>query len=146
MKIFVGSASGAKSQAKAFINANTKWGVKFLPWWEAFQPGRVLIDELKRIKSEVHAAILIISPDVKAKIKGHYQHIPNLNVLLEFGYFYAAFGKKKVAIVKYGTVHLPSDLGGYIHIAGSTHFTHNGAVPPGKKTKSDFEAWVKAMK
>lgn len=94
MKIFVGSASGAKSQAKAFINANTKWGVKFLPWWDAFQPGRVLIDELKRVKSEVRGAILIVSPDVKAKIKGHYQYIPNLNVLLEFGYFYASFGKK----------------------------------------------------
>ena len=146
MKIFVGSASGAKSQAKAFIKANTKWGVKFLPWWTAFHPGRVLIDELKRIKGEVDAAILIVSPDVKAKIKGKYQYIPNLNVLLEFGYFYAAFGKKRVGIVKYGSVHLPSDLGGYIHIAGSTHFTHNGVVSPGKKTKADFAAWVKAMK
>lgn len=146
MKIFVGSAAGAKSQAKAFINANTKWGVKFLPWWDAFQPGRVLIDELKRIKYEVDAAILIISPDVKAKIKSHYQYIPNLNVLLEFGYFYAAFGKKKVAIVKYGNVSLPSDLGGYIHIAGSTHFTHNGIVQPGRKTKDNFASWIKAMK
>lgn len=146
MKIFVGSASGAKSQAKAFIKANTKWGVSFLPWWEAFHPGRVLIDELKRIKSQVDAAILLVSPDVKAKIRGQYQYIPNLNVLLEFGYFYSAFGKKRVAIVKYGNVHLPSDLGGYIHIAGSSHFTHNGVVQPGKKTKADFAAWVKAMK
>ena len=146
MKIFIGSSAGAKSQAKAFAKANTKWGVKFKPWWDAFEPGRVLIDELKVIRKEVDAALLFVTPDVKAKIRGRYQHIPNLNVLLEFGYFYAAFGKKRVAIIKYGNVHMPSDLGGYIHIAGSTHFTTNGVVAPGKRTKDEFDRWVKAMK
>jgi predicted nucleotide-binding protein len=146
MKIFLGSSTDAKSQSKAFINATTRWGVKFVPWWTAFKPGRTLIDELKRIKSEVDAAILLVSPDIKAKIRGKYHQIPNLNVLLEFGYFYSAFGKKKVAIVKYGSVYMPSDLGGYIHVTGSGGFTRNGVVAPGKRMKEEFERWVKGMR
>jgi len=52
----------------------------------------------------------------------------------------------RVAIVRYATVDLPSDFGGHIHIAGSSHFTHNGIVQPGRKSKTDFVTWIKAMK
>ena len=68
VRISIGSASEAISQAKAFINANAKWGVKRLPWWETIDPSRVPIEELKRIKSQVDAATFVVSPDVKAMI------------------------------------------------------------------------------
>ena len=146
IKVFVASSSAAKRQAKVFIEGCEHPNIEFIPWWDEFQPGRTLLDELTRIKSNVHAALLIMSPEgISTTQKGKEVVIPNLNVLFEFGLFYSAFGHENIAIVKYGNVNLPSDLGGYIHINGSEFFKHNAGVPVGKKTKSEFNRWLDAM-
>ena len=44
--LFLGSSSAARSQAKAFASAFSDDAVEFLPWWEAFTPGRTLLSEL----------------------------------------------------------------------------------------------------
>ena len=75
-------------------------------------------------------------------VRGHKRAIPNLNVLFEFGFFYSALGKEKVAVVRYGDIYLPSDLDGYIHITGSKHFTRGRAVSVGKLTKTEFDRWL----
>lgn len=75
-------------------------------------------------------------------MRGNSVAIPNQNVLFEFGFFYGALGSQKVGVIKYGDYYLPSDLGGYIHIAGSK-FSQPGKVAPiGKKTKADFAKWI----
>jgi hypothetical protein len=51
-------------------------------------------------------------------------------------------GKKKVAMLKYGNFYLPSDLGGYIHIFGSTFFKRGAVVQVGKRTESEFSRWI----
>jgi predicted nucleotide-binding protein len=146
IKIFIASSSAAKRQAKMFMEGCEHQNIKFIPWWDEFQPGRTLLDELTRIKSEVHAALLIMTPEgVSTSPKGKEVIIPNLNVLFEFGFFYSAFGHPNVAVVKYGNVSLPSDLGGYIHINGSEFFKHNAGVAVGKRTKSEFYRWLDAM-
>jgi len=142
IKIFVGSSAAAKSQAKAFINGCSVPEVVFLPWWDQFTAGRTLLEELSRIRSQVNRAILIMSPESFTKIRGHQQAIPNLNVLFEFGFFYHALGKEKVAVVRYGNIYLPSDLDGYIHITGSNHFKGGSAVAVGKRTKTEFGRWL----
>lgn len=146
IKIFVGSSSAARHQAKMFIEGCVNENITFIPWWDQFTPGSTLLDELNRIKTEVNAAVLIFTPEgVSTNPKGTEIVIPNLNVLFEFGFFYSAFGKKKVSIVKYSNVTLPSDLNGYIHIAGSKFFKDNYGVPVGKKTKKDFDNWINNM-
>jgi predicted nucleotide-binding protein len=70
--------------------------------------------------------------------------LPNQNVLFEFGFFYGRFKRKRVAAIKYGSVHLPSDLGGYVHISGRRSFSENQAKSVSKKTKKDFERWLVA--
>ncbi len=146
LKIFVGSSTIAKRQARLLIDGCQHPNLQFIPWWDEFHAGRTLLQELTRIKNEVQAAVLIMSPEaVATNAKGNQVTIPNLNVLFEFGFFYNALGHDKVAIAKYGTVNLPSDLSGYIHINGSNFFQPNNGVPVGKKTKKEFDRWLDAL-
>ena len=142
VKIFIGSSTAAKSQAKAVVKAFTSPTVQFLPWWEAFTPGRTLLEDLDAIRNEVDGALLLFSPEAEATVRGNTVFTPNLNVLFEFGYFYGHFGKQKVAMLKYGDFYLPSDLGGYIHINGSRYFKRSAVVQVGTRTSTEFGKWV----
>jgi len=140
--IFIGSSAAAKSQAKAVIAKFKSATLEFLPWWEAFTAGRTLLEDLDNAKGKVDGAILLFSPEAESTVRGNTVQVPNLNVLFEFGYFYGHFGKKKVAMLKYGDFYLPSDLGGYIHIFGSAFFKRSAVVKVGKRTESEFNRWV----
>ena len=132
---FIGSSSAAKSQARAIIRKFTGPTLKFLPWWDAFTAGRTRVD----------GALLLFSPESTTRIRNKKYNVPNLNVLFEFGYFYGHFGKKKVAMLKYGEFYLPSDLGGYIHIAGSRFFKRGAVVQVGKRTSRELGRWVSQL-
>ena len=143
--LFLASASAAKPQAKALAAALSSDTVRFLPWWEAFPAGRTLLSELEAIRSKVHGALLVVTPDTSSVYRARPVEIPNLNVLFEFGYFYGAFPKERVAIVKYGEYHLPNNLDGYIHIFGSKSFNRNRALPVSRRTHSEFARWLPAV-
>lgn len=145
VKIFVGSSTAAKSQAKAVIKAFTSATITFVPWWEQFTPGRTLLGELDKIKGKVDGALILFCPEASATIRGNSVAIPNLNVLFELGYFYSHFGDQKVAMMKYGKFFLPSDLAGYIHIPGSQFFKANAVAQVGNKTKTAFDKWIAAF-
>lgn len=140
--IFVASAGGAKSQAKAIIKAFSNPTIKFLPWWDAFTPGQTLLSDLDKIKRKVSGVLVIMSPDASTTNRGKEVEIPNLNVMFEFGYFYGSLGPRRVAVMKYGDYYLPSDLGGYIHILGSKFFKRNAVVQVGNRTTSEFQKWI----
>ena len=144
--IFIGSSSAAKSQARAVIREFASPTLKFLPWWEAFTAGRTLLEDLDHIRARVDGALLLFSPESTTRIRNKKYGVPNLNVLFEFAYFYGHFGRKKVAMLKYGEFYLPSDLGGYIHIYGSRSFRRGAAVQPGKRTIREFERWVSQLR
>ena len=130
--------SGTVSPEYSFTSAT----LEFLPWWNAFTPGKTLLAELDTIKDNVAGALILLSPEAPATIRGNSVAILSQNVLFEFGFFYGALGPQKVGVIKYGDYYLPSDLGGYIHISGSK-FSQTGKIAQiGKKTKSDFENWI----
>lgn len=143
--VFIGSSAAAKSQARAIVRRFTRPGLRFLPWWDAFTAGRTLLKDLDHIRDRVDAALLVFSPESITRIRGKRHAIPNLNVLFELGYFYGHFGEKRVAMARYGEFYLPSDLGGYIHIAGSRSFRRGKAVPVGKRTERELERWIAAL-
>jgi predicted nucleotide-binding protein len=143
--LFIGSSTAAKSQAKAIVKALTSATLEFLPWWEAFTPGKTLLEELDAIRGKVDGAVLLFAPEAETVIRKDKKFVPNLNVLFEFGYFYGHFGKQKVAMLKYGDFFLPSDFGGYIYIKGSKAFVRSGVVQVGKETKNAFTKWVQQL-
>ncbi len=140
--LFFGSSSAAKSQAKAVIEHFSGPTIEFLPWWDAFTPGKTLLEELDNIRVKVDGAILLFSPEAESTVRKQPVWTPNLNVLFEFGYFYGHFGKEKVAMLKYGDIYLPSDFGGYIHIFGSTFFRRGAVVQVGRRTEKEFGSWL----
>ena len=89
--------------------------------------------------------MLLFSPESTTRIRKKEYSLPNLNVLFEFGYFYGHFGKKKVAMIKYGDFYLPSDFGGYVHINGSKFFKRGAVVQVGKQTTAEFTRWVSQL-
>jgi predicted nucleotide-binding protein len=141
-RIFLGSSAAARSQAKAFARRFESPTVTFLPWWEAFVAGRTLLEDLDEIKDRVDAAVMLMSPESETTIRGNPVQIPNLNVLFELGFFAGHLGRRRVAMIRYGDFYLPSDLGGYIHIAGSSVFRRGGVVKVGKRSAGDFGRWV----
>ena len=143
--LIIGSSTAAKSQAKALIKELSGPTLKFLPWWQAFRPGRTLLEELDAIYNRVDGALLLFSPESTSTIRGDDKQFINLNVLFEFGYFYGALGHDRVAVVKYGDYYLPTDLGGYIHITGSRFFKRSAVVSVGKRTKTEFTRWIEDL-
>jgi len=143
--LFIGSSAAARSQAKTFVKKFTSPTLEFLPWWDAFTAGNTIIDDLDNICSKIQGAVLLFSPESESLIRGNRVSLPNLNVLYEFGYFYGHFGKKSVAILKYGEFYLPSDFGGYIHIYGNKSFKRGKAIKIGKKTEREFARWIAAL-
>jgi CRP/FNR family cyclic AMP-dependent transcriptional regulator len=141
-RIFLASSSAAKNQANTVIKAFSSSTLEFLPWWDAFTAGRTLLSELDAIKQQVDGALIIMSPEISATVRGNAVALPNQNVLFEFGYFFGFLGSQKVGVMKYGEVYLPSDLGGYIHISGSTFFQPNRVVQVGSKTNREFGKWI----
>jgi predicted nucleotide-binding protein len=143
--VFIGSSSAAKSQARAVIQKFSGPTLRFLPWWDAFDPGRTLLEDLDAISAKVHAALMIFTPDTDSIVRGKDVQVPNLNVLFEFGYFSGRFGRERVAMLKYGDFYLPSDFGGYVHIFGSSSFKRGTVVPVGPRTEREFTRWVQAV-
>ncbi len=143
--IFIGSSSGARSQAKKLVAELSSATLDFLPWWEAFTPGKTLLEELDDIRDKVQGALLLFSPESETTIRKQKKHVPNLNVLFEFGYFYGHFGKQKVAMIKYGNFFLPSDFGGYIWITGSKFFKPSAGYKVGKRTNREFTKWIQQL-
>ena len=140
-RIFVASSAEAIPHAKSFItNCTNQKKLTYVPWWDEFIPGRTLLEELGRFRN-LDGALIIMTPDCRATIRGRSEKIPNLNVLYEFGYFYGVFQRKHVAVVKYGTVYLPSDLDGYIPIFGHKNFSRK-VTRPTKRTQNDFFRWI----
>jgi predicted nucleotide-binding protein len=139
--IFLGSSTAAKKQAQLLAERLSSPSIAFLPWWDAFTPGRTLLEDLDSIRQRVDGALLLFSPESETTIRTVEHSIPALNVIFELGYFYGHFGKRNVAMVKYGQFYLPSDLGGYIYIYGRRKFIRGGTVSVLKRTKAEFLRW-----
>lgn len=134
------------AHARSFMrNCKDDDHIEYCPWWEQFKPGGTLIEELVRFKRKLDGALVILTPDISASLERRKRSIPNLNVLFEFGFFLSQFGRRRVAVVKYGDVFLPSDLDGVIPIYGGAY---NPAKPirATKRTKDEFARWVDGFK
>jgi len=142
IKLFIGSSSAAKSQAKKFVETFSSPTLEFIPWWDTITPGQILLDELDAIYDQVDGALLIFSPESGSIIRKDKKQIPNLNVLFEFGYFLGALERKQIAMVKYGQFYLPSDFGGYQWIHGSKGFRRGGVQVLSVRTKREFGRWL----
>jgi CRP/FNR family cyclic AMP-dependent transcriptional regulator len=144
MRIFIGSSMAAKRQAHVIASHFESGTVEFVRWWDAFTPGRTLLQDLDALAENVDAAVLVMSPEIPASVRGNDVLLPNQNVLFEFGYFYGKLGPSRTALVPYGNFYMPTDLNGYTHITGSKFFKPGSGVKVGKRTETTFNRWLSA--
>ncbi len=145
-RIFVVSSKEGRRQAECFIkHCHDSGTIEYRPWWTEFQMSEIVIDELHRIKDNYDGALVVLTPDMRTTYRRKRLLLPNLNVVFEWGFFLSKFSKANIAVVKYGNVHVPSDLGGWILIHGSERFGDRVQVPV-KRTKDEFRRWLSGLK
>lgn len=113
MRIFIGSSSEALPEAKMVEIAIREAGLEPVVWHrDVFFAGKTLLETIENIPFDYHAAIILITPDIKASRKEETFFAPVANVIFEYGYLAARLTRARVAICRFGQADLPSDLGG----------------------------------
>ncbi|MEG0308934.1 MAG: nucleotide-binding protein [Clostridium sp.] len=121
MKIFIGSSTESKD-AIYDITEIIRGGMpqhECVPWFddEVFKASEYTLDSLIRCSKEVDCAIFIFNADDKVKnSKGEFLKTRD-NVLIEYGLFVSALGRKNVVILHKDKTDMPSDLSGITYIA-----------------------------
>ena len=95
-----------------------------IPWWDSikvFKTGESFLTNLIGASKKFDGGIFVFGNDVEISEEKQINatHVPNSNVLLEAGMFYASKGKKRTFIVidedykNNVKIHIPSDIVGY---------------------------------
>jgi hypothetical protein len=116
LKIFIGSSSEAMQCAQLIqeLLQDIDNEIEVLGWWNetVFQSGDTHIESLFKAISATNAAILIFAEDDRVERRGVNAWTTRDNILLEYGMFAAAHGRRNVLVAKLGNPALPSDLSG----------------------------------
>jgi Predicted nucleotide-binding protein containing TIR-like domain len=116
-RIFLGSSSDGENEAllDALGELLTTEPNSFLvlPWRVTAKPGESIITTLITNTERADFAVLLLTPDDRASVRGETRRLPRDNLLFELGLFMGRLGPKRVLMVcPEGDVKIPSDLGG----------------------------------
>lgn len=78
--------------------------------------GLSILEKFEQYASECNYAVILITPDDKLKYKDEIIYRARQNVILELGYFWAKFDRKKFAVIKKGDIEMPSDIQGVVYL------------------------------
>lgn len=116
LRIFIGSSSESKECAQLIqeLLKDLDSSIEIWGWWndKVFESGDTHIESLFKAISITNAAILIFAEDDRTEKRGVNSWTTRDNILLEYGMFAAAHGRKNVMVAKLGNPSLPSDLSG----------------------------------
>jgi len=114
--LFIGSSKESKPIAQTLIKGIDTTKVTVLPWYkDVFRPSRSTIEELENQLKIVDFAVLLFGPDDVITSRNKSMRGPRDNVLLEFGLFMGAIGRKRTYFLMpkgKNPVKIPSDLFG----------------------------------
>jgi hypothetical protein len=111
-RIFVGSSHEELAKATKICDSLNDQDTECVMWNTVFRPGYVTFDALENMLLDCSAAVFIASGDDRVTSDDGVRSIPRTNVMLEFGLVAGRLGPHNVAICRYPTAELPSDLAG----------------------------------
>ena len=114
-EIFIGSSTEGLVEAERVCNILSEaqdQEIKCVLWNEVFQPGFFTFEALEIVLLRCCGAVFVAGPDDQTTIRGRAVNSPRANIMLEFGLMAGRMGRHNIALWKYGTVELPSDLEG----------------------------------
>lgn len=121
-KIFIvhGHDNGMREAVKAFVS---RLDLEPVILNEMASKGMTIIEKFETY-SDVQYAIVLLSPDDIAfsKIKiDNQEERARQNVILELGYFVGKLGRSRVCLLIEGSIDIPSDFQGVVHIKFDEH-------------------------
>jgi predicted nucleotide-binding protein len=114
-RVFLGSCSKAHDLASAIRWYVESLGFKVIYWKSDFEPGQVILDEIRAASFSCKYAMFLLTPD--DQIAGDDPTwVPRDNVVFEAGYFINALGKERTLIIVQEGTKVLADYGGHISI------------------------------
>jgi predicted nucleotide-binding protein len=102
VKVFIGSSTEGKKVAEA-LKLQLKDVATSTIWSEGvFGIGKNYLESLTAALSNYEFAILVLTPDDEAWVRGSDVRLPRDNVLFELGLFTGQYGRKRVFVVHLG--------------------------------------------
>lgn len=141
-RIFIGSSSEALPQAKQFEKVIRAASCEVDLWTAVFPPGDVTIEAIEREARRCSGAVFLASPDDPAVVRGKRVRVPRTNVMLEYGYFIALLGRKRVALCPYRGTELPTDLKGLTYVPMGSFPAPRVNLPLTTTIKEKILTWV----
>ncbi len=116
--VFIASTNEHRSVADALREKLDVSGILVKPWWDAFSPGKTILEELARISKECNFAAFIFAPADFTHSKSRTEPSLRDNIIFEFGLFQGTLGRSRCFAVcpKGQLIKQISDLEGLIKI------------------------------
>ena len=147
LKIFIGSSSETMECAQLIqeLLQEIDSGIKVLGWWNdsVFEGGETHIESLFKAISKTNAAILIFAEDDRVEERGVNTWATRDNILLEYGMFAAAHGRRDVMVAKIGDPKMPRDLLG-MNVFSIQRCDDSATFK--EKNRGQVRKWVEAVK
>lgn len=140
MEIFIGSSREHLNTVRIVEAWLKDAGHDPLAWDETglFAPGEYTFDELAIICQRVDAAVLIFGEDDQVWYRGDNGRQPRDNVLIEYGLFAGALGRRKAIVCRVGNPRVPQDLSGLTVIDASPQAT--------RRAKAAMVQWARKLR
>lgn len=115
LRIFIASSTEGASVARALrTTLQAELGTSALVelWSHKFELGDTAIEALETISDEADFAVVVMTPDDKAKIRHANEVVPRDNLVFELGLFIGTLGRERsiVALDPKDKLKLPSDI------------------------------------
>jgi len=143
-KIFIGSSSEAEALAQVVgeVIDNHK-GTQAVLWNNSFPPGVILLEQIESLPDQFVGAVLLWTPDLECCRNQTSFSAPIANIVFEYGYLSARLGRRRVSILQFHEVDLPSDLQGVTIIKDKQYqYQKDKAAPLSESTKKSLWQWL----
>lgn len=109
--LFIGSSKEGLPVARHLQAELADLGVCEVERWDqdVFEPSRYALESLLDVAQRVDFAVLVASPDDVTETRGHTEASVRDNIVLEFGLFAGALGRKRTYLLATGEARLPTD-------------------------------------
>jgi hypothetical protein len=112
VRLFIGSSREGAHVAHNLQAVLENRGVCEVEVWDAgiFEAGDYTLDSLEEVAARCDFAVLIASPDDVTTSRGDTSASARDNIVLEYGLFVGALGRKRTYLLAIGEVKLPTDV------------------------------------
>lgn len=111
MRLFIGSSAEGREVAHNLQAVLESRGVCEVEVWDqgVFEPSGYALDSLLEVAARSDFAVLVASPDDVTVSRGDTAASVRDNIVLEFGLFMGALGRKRTYLLATGSAKLPTD-------------------------------------